>query len=328
MNRFGCHARGFVLAALLAVMSLAGCKPGIPGKYLQPDEMADILYDYHLAEGITNTADAGDSLALRTFRASILERHGVSVADFDSSMVYYTRHTKLLEDVYKKVVDRLNNESVALGGSTAGMGDFASSDTTNVWNQSPAFVLSPYAATNRMAFAMKADSAYHAGDRLMLDFDAQFICQDGSRNAVAVLAVTYDNDSTELATNSVMSSAHYHMQINNTGRLGIKAVRGFLMLSTGSADPAASLTTLRLLVVSNVRLVRMHTAAPEPAAAPVAADSAVEKVSPVTSQPVKDDLPPLSRPSGATTQPQRSDQSDKSLRLKKGLAEPKRLRGI
>ena len=47
-----------MLAACLVLFMtvvLSGCKPGIPGRYLQPDEMADILYDYHLAEGIVPT---------------------------------------------------------------------------------------------------------------------------------------------------------------------------------------------------------------------------------------------------------------------------------
>lgn len=253
------------VALLIAVLSLAGCKPGIPGKYLQPDEMADILYDYHLAEGITdsNTGDR-DSVALRAFRTSILEHHGVTEAVFDSSMVYYTRHTQLLEDVYKKLADHFNSESVALGGESAGMdGSFASSDTANVWRQASAFVLSPYAATNRLTFELKADTAWHDGDRLMLDFDANFIYQDGMRDASVVLAVTYDNDSTEYVSNNVMSTSHYHLQVNNTGYLHIKSVSGFFLLSNGDQQSVQSATTLKLLVVSNVRLVRMHTAKPE-----------------------------------------------------------------
>lgn len=254
-----------LVVLIIAVLSLVGCKPGIPGKYLQPDEMADILYDYHLAEGITDCNQNGrDSVALRAFRTSILNHHGVTEAEFDSSMVYYTRHTQLLEDVYKKLADRFNGESVALGGESAGMdGSFASSDTANVWRQASAFVLSPYAATNRLTFELKADTAWHAGDRLMLDFDANFIYQDGMRDASVVLAVTYDNDSTEYVSNNVMSTSHYHMQVNNTGYLHIKSVSGFFLLSSGSQQFAQSTTTLKMLVVSNIRLVRMHTAKPE-----------------------------------------------------------------
>ena len=34
-----------LMAVLMVALAIASCKPGIPSKYLQPDEMADILYD-------------------------------------------------------------------------------------------------------------------------------------------------------------------------------------------------------------------------------------------------------------------------------------------
>ncbi len=249
--------------ALFMAFVLTGCKPGIPGRYLQPDEMADILYDYHVAEGIVQTDyNSPDSIAMRAYRVSILQNHGVTEADFDSSMVYYTRHTRELQQVYTKIADRLDREAVEHGGQ-AGLGDITdNADTTNVWKRSSAFVLSPYVATNRMSFEIKADSSYHKGDRMVLDFDTQFLYQDGMRDASVVLAVTYANDSVEYVNNSINSSTHYHMQIMNEGRLAIKAVRGYWMLSSDRSMPTSSATTFKLFVVSNVRLVRMHVAEP------------------------------------------------------------------
>ena len=37
------------------VMALVGCKPGVPNQYIQPDDMEDILYDYHIADGMVST---------------------------------------------------------------------------------------------------------------------------------------------------------------------------------------------------------------------------------------------------------------------------------
>ena len=250
----------FILIFFFICM-IASCKPSIPSKYLQPEEMADILYDYHIAEGIVQSKNPGDPIAMRAYKMSILENRGVSEAEFDSSLVYYTRHTQMLEDVYTRVTDRLNNESGLLGGASIDMdgGIVSSSDTTNIWSQSKSFVLSPYAATNSKSFELKADSSYHEGDIFILDFDAQFIYQDGMRDASVVLAVTYDNDSTEYVNNNVMSSSHYRLQINNVGRLRIKSVKGFWLLSNDNLEPAASCSTLKLLVVSSIRLVKMHT---------------------------------------------------------------------
>lgn len=262
----GLYCRLRLLAACLVLFMtvvLTGCKPGIPGRYLQMDEMVDILYDYHVADGMVQTNfDSPDSVAMRAYRISILKNHGVTLADFDSSMVYYTRHTRLLQKVYDKIADRLDREAVERGGQ-AGFTDLTeNADTTNVWKRSTAFVLSPYLATNRMSFEIKADSSYHEGDRMVLDFDAQFLYQDGMRDALVVLAITYANDSVEYVNNSISTSSHYHMQIMNEGRLAIKSVRGFWMLSSDRAMPTSSATTFKLFIVSNVRLVKMHVTEP------------------------------------------------------------------
>ena len=262
----GSYCRLRWLAACLVLfitVVLTGCKPGIPGRYLQLDEMVDILYDYHVADGMVQTNfDSPDSVAMRAYRISILKNHGVTQADFDSSMIYYTRHTRLLQKVYDKIADRLDREAVERGGQAGFTNLTENADTTNVWKRSTAFVLSPYLATNRMSFEIKADSSYHEGDRMVLDFDAQFLYQDGMRDALVVLAITYANDSVEYVNNSISTSSHYHMQIMNEGRLAIKSVRGFWMLSSDRAMPTSSATTFKLFIVSNVRLVKMHVTEP------------------------------------------------------------------
>lgn len=240
------------------ILMMGSCKPSIPGKYLQTGEMADILYEYHIAEAIVNATQSNDSLALRAYRANILCKYGVSQSDFDSSMVYYCRHTKLLEEVYEKVSDKIEKESLAQGLEGSGVYDdiSSSSDTTNIWNRDRTFVLSPYAATNSYSFEIKADSAFHEGDGFGLDFDAQFIWQDGMRSAFAVMVVTYEGDSIATATSQITSSTHYHLQVSNEGGLKVKNVKGFWLINNENVLTSAS--TLKLLIAQNVKLIRMH----------------------------------------------------------------------
>ena len=251
---------------IISLLGIVSCKPGIPRKYLQPNKMADIMYDYHIAEALQSVHPAGDTMAVRAYHAYILKKYKVSQADFDSSLVYYTRHTKLLEDVYDKIAERLNNESALYGGSQLTLGDEITnnSDTTNIWQASPVQILSPYLAFNRKTFEIKADTSYHEGDKIILDFDTKFIYQDGMRDGVAVLAVTYSNDSVEVVSNSLMSSAHYHLQINNAGRLKIKSIRGFFLHNNTQNQNLSSRTTLKMLLITNIKLIRMHTKRTEP----------------------------------------------------------------
>lgn len=270
-NRFegkSLHRTFMGLAWLVGiVMLLMSCKPTVPSKYLSKSEMADILYDIHIAEAMTSVNnDAKDTAAMVTYREAVLKKHDVSLADFDSSMVYYMRHTKLMHDVYEELSDRLSDEAQSLGADVNDAnryGSLAVGDTANVWNGPSGMAFSPQVPFNYYSFDIPVDTAFHKGDKLILDFESQFIYQDGMRDGIAYLAVTFKNDSVATTNIHISSSQHYNMQLEDRDSLGIKSVKGYFLLNKGDfSSDNSSLTTLRLMFIHHIRLVRMHAAKP------------------------------------------------------------------
>lgn len=45
-----------VCGAVAAVLLLSACKPGVPSGLIQPEELEDLLYDYHVAQAMAETA--------------------------------------------------------------------------------------------------------------------------------------------------------------------------------------------------------------------------------------------------------------------------------
>ena len=96
------------LCSLLFV--LPGCRPkGI----LHSWEMRSLLVDLHKTDAMLQVA--GYSVVNNTeertiFYAQVLEKHGVTQAQFDSSLVWYTAHPQLFDKIYPKVLDRLKKE--------------------------------------------------------------------------------------------------------------------------------------------------------------------------------------------------------------------------
>lgn len=264
-----------LMICLVAVMALlfcvSSCKPSLPSGVLSKGKMTDILYDYHLALAMAHMDDNGDKGQSLAYREAVLRKHDVTSAEFDSSMVYYMRHTELLEDVYKDLTDRYNNEITAMGGSAKEGGEFANlsatGDTANVWNLATSMVFMPVKPFNSTSFNIKVDSTFHKGDRLMLDFDAQFIYQDGMRNGVAMLAVQFGNDSIAQRTIMIQSTQHYSVELSDDDSLGIKSVKGYFMLMNGDdGTGVSSQTTLKLMFLEHIKLIRMHPQ--KPVAAP------------------------------------------------------------
>lgn len=264
-----------LMICLVAVMALlfcvSSCKPSLPSGVLSKGKMTDILYDYHLALAMAHMDDNGDKGQSLAYREAVLRKHDVTSAEFDSSMVYYMRHTELLEDVYKDLTDRYNNEITAMGGSAKEGGEFANlsatGDTANVWNLATSMVFMPVKPFNSTSFDIKVDSTFHKGDRLMLDFDAQFIYQDGMRNGVAMLAVQFGNDSIAQRTIMIQSTQHYSVELSDADSLGIKSVKGYIMLmNDDNGTGVSSQTTLKLMFLEHIKLIRMHPQ--KPVAAP------------------------------------------------------------
>lgn len=256
-----------LMICLVAVMALlfcvSSCKPSLPSGVLSKGKMTDILYDYHLALAMAHMDDNGDKGQSLAYREAVLRKHDVTSAEFDSSMVYYMRHTELLEDVYKDLTDRYNNEITAMGGSAKEGGEFANlsatGDTANVWNLATSMVFMPVKPFNSTSFDIKVDSTFHKGDRLMLDFDAQFIYQDGMRNGVAMLAVQFGNDSIAQRTIMIQSTQHYSVELSDADSLGIKSVKGYIMLmNDDNGTGVSSQTTLKLMFLEHIKLIRMH----------------------------------------------------------------------
>lgn len=244
---------------LLAVL-LASCKPSVPSHIIQPDDMEDILYDYHIAIE-AGKLSGKDALTPKIYATAVLKKHKVTQAEFDSSMVYYTRHAESLHTIYESLSERLNREALALGTSASELNRYgalsSTGDTANVWNGDKSLMLmlgTPYVS---YSFVNPADTTYHSGDTFILDFDAKFVFQDGIRDMVVVLAVKFANDSVASSMLHCSQTNHFSLTVSDASRKGIKELKGFFMLNP-SRGSESSQTTMKLVIVNNIHLVRLH----------------------------------------------------------------------
>ena len=94
----------FTLCSLLLILS--GCRPkGI----LHSWELRALLYDLHRMDALLQVSGKQyESDEVRNiYYAAVLEKHGVTQAQFDSSLVWYTAHPQLFDKIYPKVIVRL-----------------------------------------------------------------------------------------------------------------------------------------------------------------------------------------------------------------------------
>ena len=86
------------LCWLLLAFFVVSCKPSIPSEYIQPSEMEDMLYDYHLSMAIANREGYTD-VRQQAFKLAVMKKYDVSEEKFDKSLQYYMRHTEKLHTI-------------------------------------------------------------------------------------------------------------------------------------------------------------------------------------------------------------------------------------
>lgn len=269
------------LAVIL--ISLSACKPSVPSKYLQPDEMEDLMYDYYVSQGISNNKVGSTDYERRYNLQAVLKKHGLTNDEFDSMLVYYYNNMELFNVIYGNIQKRLSEEALELGTSAGEVERYtiqsASGDTTDVWEGSRQMLLMPIPPYHVVQFTQKADTSFHKGDSFLLTFGSTFLAQSGSRNATAYLAVTYENDSVVTTSTSITNLGITTLRIAACDQKA-KRIDGFLYLAKRERTDNES--DMCLLMLSHIQLMRFHHHEDEededdkpsvPAAVPVKTDT-------------------------------------------------------
>ena len=273
----------FNVFCIVALFWLNSCKPGIPSEYIQRGKMEDILYDYHLAQSmLIISSDENTPENQQRYKLSVLKKYGVTEEQFERSMEYYMRHTEYLHTIYEHLSTRFERSALEYGITVSEINQYgagvAKGDTTDIWGGERAMILTNHMPLHLRSFALKADSTYHAGDRLALNFDTKFIVQEGARDGIAVLSVHFANDSVVSQLQHLSSNSHYTLQVDDRERHGIKSVSGYFLLNEPLSEKS---TMLKILSITRIQLVRLHTKEKameqKTVGDSIAADSAVNK---------------------------------------------------
>jgi hypothetical protein len=227
--------------------------------------MEDILVDYHLVRALAHNTDVPyDSIPYFQAKClqSVFRKHGITQEQFDSSMVYYYTRADRFQDVYKRVAARLEERALILGATEGEIGKYASfnatGDTANIWADRTRMAMMPTPPFNRWDFRQEIDSTYQRGDSFLLQFMSDYIYQDGSKNGVVYVTCTYEDDKGR----DTIISRNLHFLASGISQLNfpayddgdLKELRGFFYLGDGNDRT----TTVRLLFLNNVQLIRFH----------------------------------------------------------------------
>ncbi|MCQ2342838.1 MAG: DUF4296 domain-containing protein [Paludibacteraceae bacterium] len=100
----------YILCLLLLVsLVVTACRPR---NVLSARQMEDIFVDLHTMDALIQEAgmNYGHDEEIKGYYQQVLERHGITQAQFDSSLVWYTANPTVFDKIYPKVVARLEQQ--------------------------------------------------------------------------------------------------------------------------------------------------------------------------------------------------------------------------
>lgn len=272
MNR-----KNFFFAALFTVVGLlCSCKPGVPSDCIGEDELEDILYDYHLAQAMAERKGDSVNYYRRSYAEAVFQKYGITEAEFDSSMVWYSKHATYLNEIYKRLNERLEADMKALGAQGASTDAFAQltaqGDTANIWHDQAFLVLRPEVGVDRYHFTLNADTSFYKGDEMLWRFRSKIISNYNQNEVYAGLWVRYDNDSVAAVTQPLFSNNKAELRIKGDTARSIKQVNGFVYLRRNE-----KVKDFRMVTLTDIALVRMHRQVPKVDSTQLKADSIAQQ---------------------------------------------------
>lgn len=236
--------------ALMAALSLCCCSG--KEKHLSKGEMADVMADMELADAYAQTVPgmAGDS-ARAVLRNSILEKHGITQAEFDATLSWYGHNIEKFTELYDEVDKRLEKRQKKLLASAGeGSGDNAGS----LWPYSAMAMLSTLSAQDAIEFSVPAPEM-EKGDRLEWKMRL-------SRSVPVnmVLGVDYKEGGTSYVFKRFSSDRALELTLQSDSTRNISRLYGVMTVTSGGMLPIwADSISLKRLPLAGETYYRYNT---------------------------------------------------------------------
>lgn len=239
----------------MILCGLFGCGKKVPKDVIQPQAMEDLLYDYHLATTLSADLPYNENYKKEAYLAYVFKKHHVTEAEFDSSMVWYSRHSDEMTTIYQNLQKRMETTAEQLKKQTIRhSGEVSvslSGDTVDLWQDRTLYWLTAYGLTNKLTFDLRADTSFHEKDRLVWEADFSFLPKGKTSGRVVMgVNLTFSNDSTQGMTRVVSMSGMQRLVITPDSAFKYKNVTGF-MYYTGEEETS--------VLVSRIQLMRYRT---------------------------------------------------------------------
>lgn len=242
----------------LFVCSLVGCKVKRPESVIPESTMENLLYDYHLAKSMSENLPYEENYKRALYMDAVFQKYGTTKADFDSSMVWYTRNTEIIAKIYEKVRNRLKGEQDLVNKLIAKRDKkpqtTKAGDSIDVWPWQRVIRLTGTTLDDSYVFTLPVDSNYAERDTLVWEARYHFVeplLPDSLQNVVMALQVMYEKD-TISCLETITSSCTQQIRLYADTLGNMKEIKGLIYYAPEYREKGGT------LLVDRLSMMRFH----------------------------------------------------------------------
>lgn len=232
----------------LGLLLLTTCSK-VPDHILSEKKMQEVITDMLLTESIIS-ADyqkyANDSIKKVLFQ-SVFAKHGITQADYDSSLVWYGRNLEIYLQVYDRAKIDIENRIKDMGDVQAKAAPSSNQDSINIWPRRTSMALTPKALFNGVVFDILPDMSYSSGSSFVLGMKVWGLRKDS--HYYPEVRISAHQVDTIITVNQVIKKDGYHeIVLKSLPTRRVKQVYGYIRLdNTDSTYNKVYLDSINLM---------------------------------------------------------------------------------
>lgn len=246
---------------IVAMLILISCNKA-PNGIIKESDMVDLLVDLHKADAYVDNypTQFPDDSTRMALKQSVFLKHGVTQADFDTSLVWYAHNIDVYTDVYRHTIDKLknefnkasndksipkrtddSNEGLAIGKTYYTI----EGDTADLWNMPREWILTQGMNTGFIPFDYNPDNAGKRGDCYELKYKTII----GQNKISSFIAVDYSDGGTAYLSHSYSSKNWNILSLQTDNTRSVRRIYGYFFYKLLSGETAC---------IDSVQLLRTH----------------------------------------------------------------------
>lgn len=209
-----------LILPFVSLLILSACVKR-PDGVLSERKMVQIVADLELAEAYLQSNPQRSDADRAAMVQYVVDKHGVSRAQFDSTMSWYGRNMDQYYELFAKVDRELSSRRRKAEGSSS-----VEHTTSDLWPYSRMALISPLSPSNSMEFSIPTADV-EKGQRIELNMRFR-----SAAGGSSLLGVEYEDGSVSFLNRALTSGRRIQMKIQTDSAKLVKRVFGNILLSS------------------------------------------------------------------------------------------------